>query len=197
MYGLFFCPRVLDLAEQILGPEIRLYPNYTVRPKLPDDAKTLVLWHQDAAYTQINSPVIGAHNMSANDLRMMNVWTGIVPARPENGCMQFIPGSHQLGIVPHDNREYYLEIVKTELEPRMKDVVDVITDPGDVVLFSNLLFHCGQPNRTPAVRWSCDWRYQDALQPTLRGENGHMARSADRPNEVVRDAQHWASLRFS
>jgi ectoine hydroxylase-related dioxygenase (phytanoyl-CoA dioxygenase family) len=197
MFGLFFCPAVLDLVEQILGPEIRLYPNYTVRPKLPDDPKTLVLWHQDAAYTQLNSPVIGSQQMSANDLRMVNVWTGIVPARPQNGCMQFIPGTHKVGIVKHDSRQYYLEIAQSELAPRLKDVVDVITDPGDVVLFSNVLFHCGQPNRTQTVRWSCDWRYQDAAQPTLRVEKGHMARSKANPQSVVRDPRHWANLTFS
>ncbi len=197
MFGLFFCPTVLDLVEQILGPEIRLYPNYTVRPKLPDDPKTLVLWHQDAAYTHLNSPVAAGHALSANDLRMVNVWTGIVPARPENGCMQFIPGTHKLGIVPHENRQYYLEIAQSELEPRLKDVVDVITDPGDVVLFSNVLFHCGQPNRTQAVRWSCDWRYQDAGQPTLRVETGHMARSRANPRSVVSSPEQWAGLKFS
>ncbi len=196
MYGLFFCPAVLDLAQEILGEEIRLYPNYTVRPKLPEDPKTLVLWHQDAAYTQQNLLADAPRDLTANDLRMVNVWSGLVPARPENGCMQFIPRTHKLGIVPHEARQYYLEIGPSELKPRLKDVVNVITNPGDVVLFSNLLFHCGQPNRTATVRWSCDWRYQDAAQPTLRKEQGHLARSALHTKEVVRDAEHWASLRF-
>ena len=33
-----------------------------------------------------------------------------VPARIENGCMRFIPGTHTLGLVPHEQREHYLEI---------------------------------------------------------------------------------------
>jgi len=196
MFGLFFCPQVLDIVEQLLGPEIRLYPNYTVRPKLPDDAKTLVLWHQDARHTE-DYPKHGTETIGVDELRMVNVWTPLVPARPENGCMQFIPRTHKLGIVPHEKRQYYLEIAKGELEPRMNEVVDVITDPGDVVLFSNLLFHCGQPNRTNTIRWSCDWRYQDASQPTLRLEDGHLARSAAKPDRVVRNAEQWARLKFS
>ena len=52
MYLLFFYPAVLDVVERLLGvAEIRLYPNYTVRPKFPDDPATEVLWHQDAGYT--------------------------------------------------------------------------------------------------------------------------------------------------
>lgn len=195
MFGLFFCPKVLDVVEQLLGtPEIRLYPNYTVRPKLPEDPKTLVLWHQDAAYTQLNPDVVKSQDVSANDLRMVNVWSPLVPARPENGCMQFIRRTHKLGIVPHETKQYYLEIPASEIEPRMVDLVDVICDPGDVVLFSNVLFHCGQPNRTDKIRWSCDWRYQDALQPTLREENGHLARSQAHADRVVRSADQWAKL---
>lgn len=197
MHGLFFNPRVLDLVEQIIGSEIRLYPNYTVRPKLPDDPKTLVLWHQDGAYTQEQLKRAGKPADDVDALRMVNVWSPLVPARVANGCMQFIPRTHTLGVVPHNEKKYYLEIDDSELKPRLKDVVDVETDPGDVVLFSNLLFHCGQPNRTPTVRWSCDWRYQDARQPTLRDEQGHLARSRTRPDDVVRDADDWASRSFT
>ena len=197
MYGLFFCPGLLDVVEEILGPEIRLYPNYTVRPKFPDDVKTQVLWHQDAGYTEGQTKTPSrTDQLTVNDLRMINIWTAFVPARAENGCMQFIPGTHKLGVIPHESREHYLEIVESELKPRLKAAVDITTDPGDVVLFNNLLFHQGQPNRSGTIRWSCDWRYQDATQPTLRRENGHLARSGMNPDRVVRSADQWASLHF-
>ena len=47
------------------------------------------------------------------------------------------------------------------------------------MLFSNLLFHQGLPNRSRTVRWNLDWRYQDARQPTLREDQGHIARSPE------------------
>ena len=37
--------------------------------------------------------------------------------------MQFIPGTHRLGIVPHEKREYYLEISAEVLEPRLSQAV--------------------------------------------------------------------------
>jgi len=199
MYGLFFHPRVLDLAEAILGPEIRLYPNYTVRPKLPEDEKTLVLWHQDAGYTAADwsgKDHAASKQLGPADLRMVNVWSPLVPATVENGCMQFIPRTHKLGVVPHVDRPHYLEIVESVLQPRLKDAVDIEMNPGDVVLFSNLLFHRGQPNRSKMIRWSCDWRYQDAAQPTLRTHHGHLARSAAHPQDVVHSASQWAGLKF-
>lgn len=198
MHGLFFDAQLLDIVEALLGPEVRLYPNYTVRPKLPDHKATEVLWHQDAGYT-----ATGLHGrdtsstLTAADLRMVNVWSPLVPARVHNGCMQFIPETHKCGVVPHVDRPYYLEIVKEELEPRLKDVINIELDPGDVVLFSNLLFHRGLPNQSQAIRWSCDWRYQDATQSTLRDHHGHLARSKAYPQQVVRDAKHWAELSFT
>lgn len=195
MYGLLFCPQVLDLVESILGAELRLYPNYTVRPKFTDDAKTLVLWHQDAGYTN-HSAKEKHQGLGIEDLRMVNVWTPLVAARPENGCMQFIPGTHKLGVVSHEKREHYLEIVERELTPRLNDAIDVMVDPGDVVLFNNLLFHRGQANTSGKIRWSCDFRYQDASQPTLRPESGHLARSQANPDGVISTAEQWANASF-
>jgi ectoine hydroxylase-related dioxygenase (phytanoyl-CoA dioxygenase family) len=186
LFGLFFNPPLLDIVEVYLGGEIRLYPNYSIRPKYPDFAATEVLWHQDGGYTE------GAVEM----LRMVNVWTPFVPARVENGCMQFIPGTHRLGPVPHERRQYYLEIAQDVLVPRADQAVNIELDPGDVVLFHNLLFHRGLPNPSQQIRWSADWRYQDATQPTLRKENGHIARSRSQPEQAVLDPAQWAALSF-
>jgi len=185
-FGLFAHPRLLEMAEAHLGPELRLYPNYSVRPKLPGNRRTEVLWHQDAGYTEGGSQV----------LKMMNVWTPLVPARVENGCMQFVPGSHCQGLVPHEKETYYLKISDAVIGPVEGGAVNIEVDPGDVVVFSNLLFHRGLPNRSAQVRWSMDFRYQDATQPTLRLTQGHLLRSRLRPEGVVRDAAHWAQLRF-
>ena len=37
---------------------------------------------------------------------------------------------------------------------------------------------------------------QDAAQPTLRPEHGHIARSRVDPTRAVKNAHEWASLRF-
>jgi len=195
LFDVFFDSQVLDVVESLIGSEIRLYPNYTVRPKLPDWEGTLALWHQDGAYTEdlINEP---AGELTTDYLRMVNVWTPLVPANVENGCMQFIPGTHKLGLVPHVEKEYYLEIAEDVLRPRLDQAVDIELNPGDVVLFNNLLFHQGQPNRSKHVRWSLDWRYQDASQSTLRKESGHIARSASNPASAVQNATQWSELTF-
>ncbi|MEW6754992.1 MAG: hypothetical protein AB1505_29010 [Candidatus Latescibacterota bacterium] len=47
------------------------------------------------------------------------------------------------------------------------------------------------------MRWSADWRYQDATQPTLREQKGHLARSRQHPERTVRSAEEWARLAFT
>ena len=195
LYGFFYNQRLLDIVEGFLGQEIRLYPNYSCRPKFPEAAQHLILWHQDAAYTKDFLPKgSDVSEKQIADLRMINVWSPLVPARVENGCMQFIPGTHKLGLVPHTKEKFYLQIADEWLRPRLAEAIDVEMDPGDVVLFSNLLFHQGQPNRSRSIRWTLDWRYQDAAQPTLRRFNGHMVRSRLHPETVVKNEQAWAAI---
>lgn len=193
LFQLFFNPAILKMVEIVLGDEIRLYPNYSARPKLPDWEGTRVLWHQDGGYTE---QLKTAGRDLIDTLRMVNVWTPLVPARVENGCMQFIPGTHKLGSVPHIQKEHYLEISPEYIGPRLNQAANIELDPGDVVLFHNLLFHQGLPNRSKSIRWSLDWRYQDATQPTMRKENGHLALSRMHPGMTVRSPEHWASLSF-
>jgi len=146
----------------------------------------LVNWHQDGGYTQ----------GEVETLRMVNVWTPLVPASVENGCMQFVPGTHKLGVVPHEKRAVYLEIAPDYLDPRRAQAVDIELNPGDVVLFHNLLFHQGLPNRSDKIRWSVDWRYQDATQDTQRRFRGHIARSRSHPDSAVSSAEAWAERSF-
>jgi phytanoyl-CoA hydroxylase len=182
---------LLDIAEYFIGGEIRLYPNYMCRPKLPDDYRTQITWHQDAAYTA--STKMG----DVEQLSTVNLWAPLVPARFENGCMQFIPGSHKMGLVPyHTAQEIHLEIDNNVLEPLLKKAINIELDPGDVVMFHNMLFHQGLPNRSTTIRWSSDWRYQDATQPTLRKFNGHIARSRKSSASQVQNAKHWQELSF-
>ena len=189
MFELFGHAPLLDVVEMLLGPEVRLYPNYSVRPKLPENPRTEVPWHQDAGYTQGGSA-------ETEKLRMVNVWTPLVRATVENGCMQFVPGTHKLGPVPHDKGPIYLIIKDDWLRPRLKDAVNIEMEVGDIVLFSNLLFHVGLPNRSKQIRWSADWRYQDATQSTLRDHSGHLVRSKLHPEQVVKDSADWVSRRF-
>jgi len=201
LYDLFFYPKVLDLIQSILGsPEIRLFPNYTCRPKLPGAVQHVVLWHQDAEYTRDTNwhaaQEWSKEEVEMNTKRIVNIWTPLVPATKHNGCMQIVPKSQKLGLVKHLDRIVYLEIDPKVVEETTKKegLVDLEVNPGDIVLFSQLLFHRGLENNSDIVRWSFDFRYQDAALPTLRKELGFLARSQASPEQVVKSGAEWAKL---
>merc|ERR1712070_1082891 len=92
-------------------------------------------------------------------------------ATRETGCMKFVPGTHKLGVQKHVNLGLYkgADAAPEEGEPAaigtyssgidpavMKQhedrAIDVECEPGDVVLFSNLLFHRGGHNTSSIVR---------------------------------------------
>ena len=101
-----------------------------------------------------------------------------------------------LGLVPFHEIHIHLEIDDSVLGPLLKDAVNLELDPGDAVLFHNMLFHQGLPNVSNTIRWSADWRLQDSSQPTLRNFNGHTVRSRSHPESAVRSAEEWGRLRF-
>ncbi|MGL5818476.1 MAG: phytanoyl-CoA dioxygenase family protein, partial [Phycicoccus sp.] len=73
-------PRILDVVESLIGPEIFANPVYNVRPKVPRIAAGAVPWHQDKSYWP-----------DANSNPVITVWVALVDATLENGCLHVIP----------------------------------------------------------------------------------------------------------
>ena len=80
-------PRVLDVVEALIGPNILLYDvEYIIKePHTP----SFVSWHQDLTYWGLS------------DDAQVSLWLALSPATAESGCMRMIPGSHKSGKVDH------------------------------------------------------------------------------------------------
>src|SRR5207249_4534079 len=50
-------------------------------------------WHQDAAYLPAAA--------RATYREVINIWIALDPAHRENACLEMVPGSHRLGLIPH------------------------------------------------------------------------------------------------
>ncbi|MGB6121272.1 MAG: phytanoyl-CoA dioxygenase family protein, partial [Bacteroidota bacterium] len=73
--------RLLDVAEQFVGPDIALFAtHYICKPPRTGQA---VLWHQDGSYWPLDP------------MEVVTLWLAVTDAMPENGCMRVIPGTHQ------------------------------------------------------------------------------------------------------
>lgn len=156
IFGLITAPSILDVMEDIVGPEIIASSVYRLRPKIPNFGYGEVPWHQDSAYFE----------PFCDDHLIVTVWIPLVDANEDNGCMYVIPGSHKNEVVEHQTHETgkYLEI-KDEHLPK-ENWLACPVKKGGMLLLTNKVMHGSFKNQTDGVRWSMDLRYQSASLPT-------------------------------
>ncbi len=183
--------RLLDLVEELIGPEITSNPIQHVRIKPPstdlrsDEIRahiTATDWHQDRA--------VG--HEEADRTRMITVWCAISDANVENGCLQVIPGGHREGMKPHCPK------VQTAIADAFIDETKAEPLPvrsGGVVIFHPLVPHSSLVNRTSRFRWSFDIRYNVTGEPTGRSHfPDFIARSKTVPQTELRDWGKWKKM---
>jgi hypothetical protein len=78
----------LQICRQLLGEDVEPQGSHAIFKPAKHGATTP--WHQDEAYWN-----------PAMSYRSMSVWVPLQDVDEENGCMQFIAGSHQQEIAPH------------------------------------------------------------------------------------------------
>ena len=208
IFNLITHPRLLDMAEELCGPEVIASSVYRLRPKIPNYGYGAVPWHQDSSYFE----------PYCDKALVLTAWVPLVTATEQNGCMWVIPGSHRLPVVQHQLHQSgkYLEIAEADLPAGQRVCCPV--RKGGVLLITNRTVHGSFANRTEIVRWSMDLRYQSAALPTnapitrLPGEAipsqelgvpaacyppepDFLVRSQARPGEVVRTYDDFKALR--
>ena len=187
-------PKIHDVVEAIIGPEIYSSPVQQMRMKPPKSAVADSLkdhsnigattWHQD----------IVALLPEADLTEQLTVWAAITEATEENGCLVSIPGSHREGPKTHCSN---LAIASEPQVPdRLMDGRKVVSLPvkkGGVVLFHKMNVHSALSNRSKSLRWSMDLRYLPIGQATGRPAfPGFVARSRAHPESELHDPEAWA-----
>ncbi len=186
VFALHHEPALLAVIGDLLGGEgICGHRVFNARPKLPGQHLTIVPWHQDSGY-------FGAASESQ---RIITAWVPLVPVSPSDGGMQVARGSHR-SPMPHRQEadpRGFLEIVGHQ--PDERDIVDVATAPGDVLLFGNLTWHRSLANLGERIRWSIDIRfYAESIAGAVGGEEGPpwIISSATRPATTLSQWLAWA-----
>jgi hypothetical protein len=97
-------------------------------------------WHQDQGLWPIWNPAA------------TSCWVAIDECTPENGCLEFLRGSHRGGIVEHVMPEgsFHPYIPEDRIDPER--VVQVPMQPGDAVFFDGRVLHYSPPNRSDRRR---------------------------------------------
>jgi len=91
VFGMLTNAKLLDVAEQLCGPEVIASSAYRLRPKVPGHQWGEVPWHQDSAYFE----------PYCDRFRIIICWVPLVDATEDRGCMWVMPRSHRSGVVKH------------------------------------------------------------------------------------------------
>ncbi len=188
IFRLITCPDLLDVMEQLVGPEVEASSVYRVRPKLPDSADGVVPWHQDQGYF---------HTMADKKL-VVTCWVPLMNATVAAGCMEVIPGSHKNGVARHFWAKSPAPplTVHPDYLPETTPV-PVPADIGDAVLMTNLTMHRSTDNYSGLIRWATDLRYESPdVGDFYPYEAAFMARSRKRPESVLTNPHAFYDLRM-
>ena len=195
-FSLLRNPKLLDVVESILGPEVYSNPVQQVRMKPPlrmlsrENAEHsnvgVTTWHQDTV----------ALMPEAEATQMLTVWVAMTDATEQNGCLKSIAGSHHQGQVTHcPGKQIAAEMYIPEAIIGDRKAVSLPLNRGGIVLFDKHNFHCAGANRSSDLRWSFDLRYNRTGQPTGRPAfPGFVARSRAHPESELQDAAAWKRL---
>ncbi|MDZ4781142.1 MAG: phytanoyl-CoA dioxygenase family protein [Planctomycetia bacterium] len=146
LYGMFArSPRVVDRMEQLLGGEVYHW-HMKMMLKEPRVGGAWE-WHQDYGYWY--------HNGCLFPL-LASCLIAVTPSNRENGCLQVLRGSQQLGRIDHgktgDQTGADMERVNAALERMELSYVEC--QPGDALFFDGNLLHRSDQNLSDHPRWS-------------------------------------------
>ncbi len=160
LHDLIQTPRLLDYAQDIIGPDIVCWGMHLFA-KMPGDGMEVPL-HQDAIYWPLTPA------------RSVTVWLAIDDADAENAAMEFAPGSHALGPLPHEDRalDGSRVLKRQAVDPDQYGARFTNTlRAGEVSLHSDLLLHGSRANRSARRRAGLTIRYAAGEVGPVPGED--------------------------
>ncbi|MFG2563458.1 phytanoyl-CoA dioxygenase family protein [Streptomyces sp. NPDC048496] len=185
-------PRLLDIAQLFVGPDIALFASHYISK--PPRSGQPVLWHQDGAFWPLEP------------MRVVTLWLAVDHSTTDNGCLRVIPGSHRSGFADMRDNTAVDNVLGKEIAVEVDEsqAADVVLRPGDVEVHHPNIVHGSKPNTSPNRRCGLTIRYIPTStriteagdgQPYtsafhLRGNPGTV--NAYRPRPAYDPARHYA-----
>lgn len=144
---LFLSDKLVNVAEQILGPDIALFTTYIIS-KRPGDGLP-VDWHQDAAFFPIEP------------METFTLWLAVDDSDVENGCMRVLPGTHKdRRVWPHKVDQESGTTLPLALEGLdLSDARDVEVKAGAFSVHDTFILHGSNANRSSRRRCGITIKY--------------------------------------
>ena len=137
-------PRFLVAASQLLGNvPVRFWHDQLFWK--PAKKGGVVAWHQDYSYWTRTKPV--AH---------LTCWCGLDDATKENGCLQYIAGSHRWGLLPKPVLAGEIQGIRDFLNDEQKEQFDhpqyAEVKAGEAIFHHSLTLHGSGENKSDKPR---------------------------------------------
>jgi non-haem Fe2+, alpha-ketoglutarate-dependent halogenase len=140
---------ILDAVSDVIGPDILCWTtNFFIKES---SSEGFVSWHQDSTYWGLDPDDV------------VTAWVAFTDATPENGYMQFIPGTHKVEQLPHldtfhrDNLLSRGQEIAVEVDT--SKAVGIALRAGEMSLHHIKLVHGSEPNRSADRRIGLAIRY--------------------------------------
>ena len=179
-------PRILDVVEQLIGPDILIYnATYIIKEA---KAKSHVSWHQDLTYW----------GMDTDD--QVSVWLALSDASESSGCMRMIPGSHRLGrqhhILGEDDENNVLFQSQRVADVDDSQAVAAELKPGQASFHHGWLLHASSPNASDDRRIGLNIQYiaPHVRQTKLPGYTALLTRGVDQYHYYASDVAATSDL---
>ncbi|NJB85618.1 ectoine hydroxylase-related dioxygenase (phytanoyl-CoA dioxygenase family) [Lewinella marina] len=137
-------PRFLVAASQLLGNRAVRFWHDQLFCK-PARHGGVVAWHQDYSYWTRTGPI-----------QHLTCWTALDDATPENGCLQYVPGSHRWKLLDKTTLANDMEGLYAQLDAEQRRAFDqrvAVELPAGYATFHHpLLVHGSYHNRSERAR---------------------------------------------
>ena len=140
--------RLLDIAQQFIGPDIALFASHYIC-KPPFDGRP-VLWHQDGSYWPLEP------------MEVVTLWLAVDDSLPENGCMRVIPRTHHTQLQPMLPNTEVANVLSSGMDLSLVDeskAVDCVLKAGGVSVHHPNLIHGSNANHSALRRCGLTIRY--------------------------------------
>jgi len=167
LHDVLWNPRFLVAASQLLGNVPVRFWHDQIFWKPPKQGG-VVAWHQDYSYWTRTKPI--AH---------LTCWCGLDGSTKENGCLQYIPGSHKWGLLPKPVIAGELQGIKDFLNDEQKKQFEnpqyAEVKAGEAIFHHSLALHgsgantSSKPRRAFVINVFADGVTSDSNEPLLQG----------------------------
>ena len=157
-------PAITERLAQLLGPD-------------------LLCWRSQVFYKGPHSPAIQFHQASTfmvedyldpaifppnrDEMFQLTVWVAVDDATPENGCLQFVRGTHdRVRTIKFGGEEgFYNANFSLEFDRENSEIVTLPVQAGQFVIFAERCIHGSPPNSTDRHRLAFNLRVVPANVP--------------------------------